>query len=119
MGGAYRAFPHHAHLTARARKSQLGRQYYICLGHQVGGGLVRPEEAKIAAIKQVSVPTKHPTLQGPDFSKPFTLQTDALECGVGAVLSQYDEDGGDHAIAYFSGNFLPREQCYSVADPEF
>ncbi len=37
-----------ANLTARARK---------CQGHRVGGGLVHPEDAKIAAIRKLSVPT--------------------------------------------------------------
>ena len=41
-------------------------------------------------------------LRSPDFSRPFLLQTDASDRGVGAVLSQLDDEGTDHPIAYYS-----------------
>eukprot|EP00731_Ephydatia_muelleri_P001017 Em0001g1017a len=59
-----------------------------------------------------------PVLASPDFEKPFILQTDASEYGVGAVLSQLDEAGGDHPIAYFSRKLLPREVRYSTVEKE-
>ena len=59
-----------------------------------------------------------PVLASPDFEKPFILQTDASEYGVGAVLSQRDEAGGDHPIAYFSRKLLPREVRYSTVEKE-
>ena len=37
--------------------------------------------------------TSKPILHSPDIKKPFTLQTDASETGIGAVLSQSDENG--------------------------
>ena len=43
-----------------------------------------------------------PVLQCPDFSRPFILQTDASDWGVGGVLSQLDQEGLDHPVAYFS-----------------
>ncbi len=54
-----------------------------------------------------------PVLKSPDFSKPFILQTDASERGVGAVLS---DDGNDHPIAYFSRKRLPREEHYATVE---
>ena len=54
-----------------------------------------------------------PVLQAPDFDKPFVLQTDASNCGVGAVLSQYDDSGVEHPVAYYSRKFLPHEERYS------
>ena len=51
-----------------------------------------------------------PVMMNPDFSYPFILQTDALEVGVGAVLSQTDAEGCDHLVACFSRKLLPREQ---------
>ena len=57
-------------------------------------------------------------LRSPDFTKPFVLQTDASERGVGAVLSQLDDNGDDHPVAYFSRKLLPREEKYSTVEKE-
>ena len=57
-------------------------------------------------------------LQSPDFSKLFILQTDASNRGVGAVLSQWDSDGTDHPVGYFSRKLLPREEAYSTIEKE-
>ena len=59
-----------------------------------------------------------PVLCSPDFTKRFVLQTDASDRGVGAVLSQYDEDGHDRPITYFSRKLLPREERYSTVEKE-
>ena len=58
------------------------------------------------------------SLRNQDFVRPFILQTDALERGVGAVLSQKDETGEEHPIAYFSKKLLPREEHYSTVEKE-
>jgi len=54
-------------------------------------------------------------LRNPDFIKPFILQTDASELGVGAILSQQDTEGYDH---FFSKKLLPREQRFSTVEKE-
>ena len=59
-----------------------------------------------------------PVLRNPDFDKPFTLQTDASDRGVGAVFSQPDDTGQDHTVAYFSKKFLPREGQYSTVEKD-
>ena len=61
---------------------------------------------------------KSPILHNPDFGKPFVLQTDASNRGVGAVLSQRDGNGEDYPIAYFSRKLLPREERYSTVEQE-
>ena len=62
--------------------------------------------------------TDSPVLVNPDFTKGFILQTDASNLGVGAVLSQLDEEGRDRPIAYYSRKLLPREQKYSTIEQE-
>jgi hypothetical protein len=59
-----------------------------------------------------------PVLKGPDFDKQFILQTDASDRGIGAVLSQLDDEGNDHPVAYFSRKLLPREEKYSTIEKE-
>ena len=62
--------------------------------------------------------TSPPVLNSPDFNRPFTLQTDASDRGVGAVLSQMSEDGSEHPVAYWSRKLLDREQRYSTVEKE-
>ena len=50
----------------------------------------------------------------PDFSKPFQLQTDASDSGVGAVLLR---DG--HPLAFVSKSFGPRTRALSTYEKEF
>ena len=59
-----------------------------------------------------------PVLRSPDFTKEFIVQTDASERGVGAVLSQLDDEGLDHPISYFSRKLLPREEHYATVEKE-
>ena len=59
-----------------------------------------------------------PVLQSPNFNKQFILQTDASNHGVGAVLSQCDEEGQEHPVAYYSRRLYPREEMYSTIEKE-
>ena len=59
-----------------------------------------------------------PILQSPDFARPFILQTDASDRGVGAVLTQRDDSGQEHPVCYYSRKLLPREQRYSTVEKE-
>ena len=43
-----------------------------------------------------------PVLTFADFQKPFLLETDTSLCGLGAVLSQQQDDGKYHPVAYAS-----------------
>ena len=57
-------------------------------------------------------------LRSPDFSSQFILQIDASDRGIRAVLSQRDENGEDHFIAYYSKKLLLREVRYSTVEKE-
>ena len=59
-----------------------------------------------------------PVLTSPDFDRPFLLQTDASDRGIGAVLSQCDDDGQDHPIGFFSKKLLLRQESYSTVEKE-
>ena len=60
---------------------------------------------------------RSPILRLPDFDRPFILQADASDSGVGAALLQRYEDGL-FPIAYASKKLLPREKNYSVIERE-
>ena len=74
------------------------------------------EECSRAFCELKELLLSYPVLRNVNFSLPFTLQVDASDVGVGAVLSQPDEEGMEHPVAYFSRKLLPREQKFSVIE---
>ena len=60
----------------------------------------------------------NPVLYSPNFERDFILQAVASERSVGAVLSQCQDDGTEHPVAYFSRKLLPREEHYSTVEKE-
>ena len=59
-----------------------------------------------------------PILSLPDVTKPFILQTDASNLGIGAVLLQEDANGEKHPVAFASRKLQPRETRYSTIERE-
>ena len=59
-----------------------------------------------------------PVLAYPDFTKLFVLDPNRCDHSMSAVLSQYDEQGIKHSIAYFSHTLLLREEKYHTTQKE-
>lgn len=59
-----------------------------------------------------------PILVTPDSSKQFTVEVDASEVGVGAILSQRSSDNKLHPCAVFSHRLSPAERNYDVGNRE-
>ncbi|XP_042300045.1 uncharacterized protein LOC121917995, partial [Sceloporus undulatus] len=109
LEGYYRRFiPHFAHwaapLTDLTKKGQPRR---------VRWG--RREQLAFDRLKDYLY--SYPVLRAPDFSRPFILQTDASEVGLGAVLSQMWDDG-EHPVLYLSKKLKKAEQRYAAIERE-
>ena len=59
-----------------------------------------------------------PVLSYPDFKRYFILETDASISGLGAILSQSQEDRELHLLAYASHSLSKLEKNYPVTDLE-
>ena len=57
-------------------------------------------------------------LSYPQFGRPFLIETDASGNGLGAVLSQKQDDGSTHPIAYASRTLQPHERIYGISELE-
>ncbi|CAB5188908.1 unnamed protein product [Rhizophagus irregularis] len=59
-----------------------------------------------------------PVLDYPNFEKEFILITDASEEGLGAVLSQKNEENKEFVIAYASRSLVGVEKNYPITELE-
>ena len=57
-------------------------------------------------------------LRPPRYDRPFCLQTVASGRGIGAVLTQKDDDPTEHSVVFFSRKLAPRETRYSATEKE-
>ena len=69
------------------------------------------------ALKQACMSS--PVLAFVDYTKDFLLETDASREGLGAVLSQKQEDGCFHPVAYGSWALTMHEKNYHSTKLEF
>src|ERR1035438_781904 len=75
-----------------------------------------PAQASFDALKTAF--TSAPILAHVDPSRLFIMETDASDFALGAVLSQYQDDGLLHPVAYYSHKFSTAEINYDVYDKE-
>ena len=76
-----------------------------------------PDAAK-AFRKLIDCLTSHPTLAFPNTDRPFILDTDASDFALGAVLSQLDDNGQEHPLAYASKSLSSSQQKYTTTKKE-
>ena len=77
------------------------------------------EETERAFSEIKTALTTAPVLVHPDINKPFIVEVDASDVGIGAVLSQrVDKGGARHPCAFFSRKLSPAERNYAVGDKE-
>lgn len=75
------------------------------------------EECNLAFERVKEHLVSAPIISCPDFDKPFSIQTDASDFGLGAVLSQSHEDG-ERVVSFISRSLTSSERKYSVTEKE-
>ena len=98
----------------------LAHALYDLLGDEVKMGPVTltPEAEEAVRVLKEKI-TSAPVLVFPDFNKPFLLETDASKEGLGVVLSQKQDDGCYHPVAFGSRTLTLSEQNYHSSKLEF
>ena len=100
--------------------AHLAHALYNILGDEVKMGPVmltpKAQEAVWLLKEKILSAT---VLVFPDFDKPFLLETDASKERLGAVLSQKQDDGHYHPVAFGSRTLTPSEQNYHSSKLEF
>ena len=62
--------------------------------------------------------TSRPVLASIDYSRPFTVQTDASAFAIGATLTQPDADDVHHPVTFLSASLSSAERNYDIYDRE-
>jgi hypothetical protein len=76
-----------------------------------------PDQRRAFAELKVAFTTV-PVLVHFDFEKEIVLETDASSYVAAGVLSQYDDQGILHPVAFFSKKHTPAEENYAIYDHE-
>lgn len=76
------------------------------------------DEAEKAFVNLKQQLTSAPILLKPNFEKPFFILTDASIDGLGAILTQLDQDGREHPVVYASRATSKGERNYGISKLE-
>ena len=100
--------------------AHIARPLYGVLGKEVKMGPVQlpPETQEVMRMLKGKIQSS-PVLVFPDFDKPFLLQRDASKEGLGAVLSQKQDDGCYHPVTFGSHSLMLAEKNYHSSKLEF
>ena len=100
--------------------ANIAHPLYDMLGKEVKMGPVDlpPKAREAVGILKGKVQST-PVLVFPDFNKPLLLEMDASKEGLGVVLSQKQNDGRYHPIAFGSHSLTPSEKNYHSSKLEF
>lgn len=103
LAGYYRKFVKHFGIIARSLFNLLKKNQPFLWTSETNTAFKLLQQSLISA----------PVLQLPDIEKPFVIDTDACDYGVGAVLHQ-----GGHPIAYMSKPLGPKNRGLSTYEKE-
>ena len=98
----------------------MARPLYDVLEKEVKMGLVQLPPKVWEAVRVLKEKIQSAlVLVFPDFDRPFLLETDTSKEGLGVVLSQKQEDGCYHPIAFGSHSLTLVEKSYHSSKLEF
>ena len=100
--------------------TDIVRPLYNVLGKEVKMDPVQlpPEAQEVVRTLKGKIQSA-PVLVFPDFDKPFLLETDASKEGLGAMLSQKQDDRCYHPITFGSYSLMRAEKNYHSLKLEF
>ena len=104
LSGYYRKFIKHYGIIARPLTDLLKKNVPFVWTSITDEAFVTLKQALVSA----------PVLALPDFTKPFMIETDACEYGIGAVLMQQG-----HPLAFVSKTLGPKNRALSVYEKEY
>ena len=98
----------------------LAHALYYLLGDEIKMGpiMLTPEVEEVVRVLKEKI-SSAPVLVFPNFDKPFLLERDMPKEGLWVVLSQKQDDGHYHPIAFGSRTLTTSEQNYHSSKLEF
>ena len=109
---AIQNFP--VHSSVKEVRQFVGLASYYC--RFINGFAKIAQQQSFQQLKDTLI--KSPVLAYPDFTKSFILETDASIKGLGAVLSQPQQDNQLHPVAYASRSLCGAEKRYAITELE-
>lgn len=92
--------------------------YHLSMLTRKDARFVWGKEHETASQCSKSAMLKHPVMAHQDFSRPFTVMTDASVNAIGAISAQYDKTGREHLVACISQTLKDVEKRYNIRSQE-